>query len=74
MGPGFESPMVHQEIRPASDKLAGLFLLQENVFARIGGPQECQKFDAPSAGLQCRPLRAKGKVFTKIYRSFVILS
>ena len=29
---------------------------------------------APLAGLRCRPLRAKGKVFTKIDRSFVILS
>ena len=66
--------MVHQEIRPASDKLAGLFLLEENVFARIGGLRECQKQAAPSAGLRCRPLQVKGKVFAKIDRSFVILS
>ena len=29
---------------------------------------------APLAGLRCRPLRVKGKVFAKIDRSFVILS
>ena len=28
----------------------------------------------PLVGLRCRPLRAKGKVFAKIYRFFVILS
>ena len=27
---------------------------------------------APLAGLRCRPLQAKGKVFAKIYHSFVI--
>ena len=53
---------------------AGLFLLKENVFARIGGLRECQKFSAPLAGMRCRPLQVKGKVFAKIYRSFVILS
>ena len=38
------------------------------------GLREYQKQAAPSAGLRCRPLRAKGKAFAKIDRSFVILS
>ena len=37
-------------------------------------PQPRKSTPVPLAGLPCRPLQAKGKIFVKIYRSFVILS
>ena len=55
---------------------AGIKLLEKPMLAlpAFSLPASLRICRSSYAGLRCRPLQVKGKVFAKIYRSFVILS
>ena len=75
-GPAMQAPTSNRQGSRKNSFALSKFHRRGGAWLRPHLPQlQTPKYSpAPLAGLRCRPLQAKGKVFAKIYRSFVILS